>query len=500
MTREAASRYLSQTDHERGNLPRRALDWSAQPAPFKIYQELDTVSLPDPALPATRLEDALWHGAAAARVGVDRPWAPRMPLKLQDVSTLLQMAAGVTDVRKTPTGEFHFRAVASAGALYPCELYVALRAVEGIEDGLYHYRPDQHLLHVLRRGDVLPGRLAGHGEAAQDGMESLLPEEGGSDIRFFITGIFARSAWKYGERAYRYVLLDAGHMAENVQLAASAVGMPMRRAFLVRSGGAARLLGVDAQREYPLLMLEPVQGMAGDEPSVPAADLSLQLASCVSGREGRFAALEAMHAAVSDHEDAHRQQREPSVPGQEGRTLSNAGIGAELAGVMEKRRSRRAFMTQQLPLQVLDALARCLCADPDDQAPEVWFSVSRVHDAQPGLYRLDRTGRRLVLLHGGDHAQAVSKAALDQHWLSRCAVQVFFVQDESGCDAATLARGWVRSGMLGQRLYLAATALRLGCCGVGAMYDSEMAEALKLQGRGRVLYALGLGLCGRPKK
>jgi len=86
---------------------------------------------------------------------------------------------------------------------------------------------------------------------------------------------------------------------------------------------------------------------------------------------------------------------------------------------------------------------------------------------------------------------------LDQKWLANAAVHFVFLTDIEILDRYYGARGYryamMVSGRLGERLYLAATAMGLGCCGIGAFYDSEAAQLLGLTSTSRLLYLVAVG-------
>jgi SagB-type dehydrogenase family enzyme len=136
----------------------------------------------------------------------------RMPLPLGALSQILWVAQGITD------GDAGFRAAPSAGALYPLELYVVVRrdGVEGFPEGLYHYEPRGHSLALVRRGDLSPDL-----EAATWDQEIV--KEAAATI--VITGVFSRTTAMYGRRGNQYVLQESGHVAQNVFLQATALGI-----------------------------------------------------------------------------------------------------------------------------------------------------------------------------------------------------------------------------------------------------------------------------------
>jgi SagB-type dehydrogenase family enzyme len=133
-----------------------------------------------------------------------------------ELATVLHAAYGVT----RPAGSDDpqpLRAVPSGGALYPLEVYAVLARVKEAEPGLYHLDPLRHALEVLSLGAA---PLAILKEAA------VYPEiVEGCAVTLLVTGMFWRSRFKYGLRGYRFALLEAGHLVQNVLLMCAALGL-----------------------------------------------------------------------------------------------------------------------------------------------------------------------------------------------------------------------------------------------------------------------------------
>ena len=106
----------------------------------------------------------------------------------------------------------------SAGALYPLDIYVLACTVKSLESGLYHYNVRDHALEELKQGDFLQSIIP----LIQNSNNFWLKQAG---LILFVTATFRRNQMKYGERGYRGVLLDAGHLAQNIQLAATGLGL-----------------------------------------------------------------------------------------------------------------------------------------------------------------------------------------------------------------------------------------------------------------------------------
>ncbi len=240
-------RYLRETRHSRDHLIGGRMDWSRQPEWFKTYPEAPRVALPDldaaPSGAGEPVLDALAHRRSL------REYA-QPPLGLGELGALLWAAAGVTARQMG----FAFRTAPSAGGLYPIEHYVVANSVEGLEPGLYHYAVLDRALERLRSGDL---RLP----IARSALDQSIAAA--ADAVFVWTAVLERSRWKYGQRFARYIFLDAGHIAENVALAATALGLGSCQIAAFFDVEAAALLGVDPDVEpvvYMTTVGRPAQG------------------------------------------------------------------------------------------------------------------------------------------------------------------------------------------------------------------------------------------------
>ncbi len=137
-------------------------------------------------------------------------------LPLATLGRLLHAAFGVKGMLQVEGAVADDRPFPSAGALHPLELYVAAQRVEGLADGLYHYDPWTHQLALRRRGAL-------HAELANLALGQDLLRD--ANLFVCLTAIFARTTWKYGQRGYRYVWLEAGHVGQNLCLVATAMDL-----------------------------------------------------------------------------------------------------------------------------------------------------------------------------------------------------------------------------------------------------------------------------------
>ncbi|MEO0140449.1 MAG: SagB/ThcOx family dehydrogenase [candidate division WOR-3 bacterium] len=163
------------------------------------------------------------------------------PITLSELSALVYYSIGITG----ESNGHALRAAPSAGALYPTELIVAVHEVEGLEPGLYRYDPQRHSLSFYKKGKVasiLPGIAIGQAHAGRGACAVI------------ITSKVQRSMGKYGQRGFRYALIDAGAACENLYLAAEALGLGTVAIGAFGDEALANLLGLE-EDELPLLIM-----------------------------------------------------------------------------------------------------------------------------------------------------------------------------------------------------------------------------------------------------
>jgi SagB-type dehydrogenase family enzyme len=229
---ETGERFQQETKYDPERMEGHTLDWGRQPEPYKSYEApLAIISLPEPDL--TGGPD-LWQLLHSRRSR--REFDAGRSLTQAKLSALLWATQGVT----ARYGEFLFRTAPSAGGLYPIETYLFVRAVEGMEPGIYHFRPSFFDLEYLKKGDL--GRDVAEAALGQRMVTA-------AQVTFIWTAIVERSRWKYRQRAYRYIYLDAGHIGENLYLAAGALGLGVCAIGAFFDDKANGIIGVDGIEE-----------------------------------------------------------------------------------------------------------------------------------------------------------------------------------------------------------------------------------------------------------
>ncbi|HEY0157552.1 MAG TPA: SagB/ThcOx family dehydrogenase [Thermoanaerobaculia bacterium] len=166
-------------------------------------------------LPGADLDLPTPLGAALALRRSRRDYAETL-LPLPLLGRLLYSCAAVTGSMAFEGIAAGTRTYPSGGGLYPLEIYPVVQRIEGLDDGIYHYDPWTHELEEVRAGNF-------HAQFAAMTLGQEMLAVGNAIL--FITAIFDRSMWKYGQRGYRYTWLEAGHLGQNLYLAAGALGL-----------------------------------------------------------------------------------------------------------------------------------------------------------------------------------------------------------------------------------------------------------------------------------
>lgn len=136
-------------------------------------------------------------------------------VSLKELSFLLWATQGVRGYAGR-SRQVTFRNVPSAGSRHPFETYLFIRSVEGVSPGIYHYLPAGHELELWEDRDDYAHEL----KAALNGQKFAAE----APVTFVWSVLPYRTEWRYGMQAHKYMLLDAGHVCENLYLACEAVG------------------------------------------------------------------------------------------------------------------------------------------------------------------------------------------------------------------------------------------------------------------------------------
>jgi SagB-type dehydrogenase family enzyme len=222
-------RYLQKTKFAAQTLRRQArLDITPVP-PFKQYADTEKIKLSTDWEMNKTLRETLQHRRSYRRYG-------EKTLSMQDLAMLLWSTQGISG----RAGNFFFRTAPSAGALYPVETYLSVQKIESLSPGLYHFQPAEFSLEKIRDG--FAGKEVAEAALGQNFMR-------GAGVVFIWSAILRRNFSKYGHRGLRYVMMDAGHICQNLLLAAEALELGACPVAAFYDDEFNRLLELDGEEE-----------------------------------------------------------------------------------------------------------------------------------------------------------------------------------------------------------------------------------------------------------
>jgi SagB-type dehydrogenase family enzyme len=449
------------TRHSFASIRRRGhfLDWDNQPNPFKVYE----------GLPETPLS-----AESRATAGF---------IDLGALARILRFGAGIIRTRRLAEGQdFRFRTYASAGALYPVELYVVGGDLPGLPAGVFHFDPAAPSLTRLREGDHRPWLIRATGGE---------PAVAAAPAALVLTGVPWRTAWKYTERGYRHLYWDAGMILANLLALAETAGLPARVVLGFVDTDLELLLGLDGVKEFPLCVV--VLGTAAPATADAEAPdpLSVQ-AKPLSPRELVFDAItqanDAGRLTTAAEVKAWRNTKLPRAPRPEANDLPDP-----IETVIARRGSARFFDRSPMPAEVLSSvMARAAQGVPTDYATEgsrlteQYLIANAVDGLARGAYAHGNGG--FLPLKLGDFRRMAGYLSLEQRLAADSAATIFLLTDLDRILGALGDRGYraaqLEAGIVGGRLYLGAYAHRFGASGL-TFYDDDVTEFFSPDAEGK---------------
>ena len=231
--------FIEQTKYPNMDKPEQARGLPQPPLQLDWDRSRKLIPLPAP--------KALRLGGLSVREAIDRRRTlrtySRAPLNLEELSYLLWSTQGVQQV---VPGSRTMRTVPSAGARHAFETYLCINNVSGLTSGLYRFLALDHALIGENPRSDLADRLA----EACFGQETVKT----CATTFIWTAVVYRMTYRYGERGYRYLHLDAGHVCQNLYLAAEDIGCGVCALAAFSDDDVNRLLGLDGESRFAIYL------------------------------------------------------------------------------------------------------------------------------------------------------------------------------------------------------------------------------------------------------
>jgi SagB-type dehydrogenase family enzyme len=222
--------YLRETAYDRKTIKQVKRPAIAQVDTFKKYPDAKKIELPRKwDLKEARITPLLQNRRSLRKYLME-------PVKLEELAFMLWASQGIT----AKSGNYTFRTAPSGGALYPVETYLSVHLVEGLAPGLYHFDVENFSLDILNDTD------SAEAVSAACLNQKFMAQ---SAVNFLWSAVIRRCMSKYGNRGMRYILLDAGHICQNVLMAAEATGNGGCPVAAFYDDEVNELLGIDPVEE-----------------------------------------------------------------------------------------------------------------------------------------------------------------------------------------------------------------------------------------------------------
>jgi len=459
-------------------------DMALQPLPYKIYETLAPLPLPDESPPS-----ALPGLEALARTGAE-PTGEAIPDRAT-VAGIARLSNGLLG-RQISAGDgttIAFRTAGSTGALYHLELYFVCADLPDLEAGIYHYGAHDHSLRQLRAGDVRQVVVAA------SGGDLALAQ---APVILALTSTFWRNAWYYRSRAYRHTYWDAGTALAHVLAVAAAHALPTRLVLGYADAAVNDLLGLDGVREATVALCAIGRTTRPLPPAAILPPLDYPTRP-LSAREVTFRVIPTMHQASALDSGAasgawraaplRRHAPEPRGPLIPLQPLSAEHLPATpIEDLILRRRSTRHY-DRETPLSfaafstLLERSSRGVAADclASDALPlhDLYLIVNNVAGLAPGVYLHHPQRHAVEVLREGEFRAHAQRLAVGQDPPRDAHVNCYYLADLDPILERYGNRGYrlaqVGCSLSAGKLHLGTHALGLGAVGSTALDDEVIA-------------------------
>ena len=451
------------------------MDWSTQPDPFRSYKGSTQIQLPF----------ALENSTPPYHLIFDNE-LPAAPLLIQSISQFFQFSLGLAAWKQAGGEKWALRCNASSGNLQPTESYIILPPLNAISErcSVSHYAPKEHKLERLCEFD-----------------SSFFDDLHEGSFLVALSSITWREVWKYGERAFRYCSLDAGHALRAVQVSAMMLGWKVEVIGGLDDADLAKLIGLDqddrytsTEGEFPdmLLSISPIEKQD--------IDISALLQELPSTYEGKANLLSPAHQEwdmiqrIEEASFSQAKQRTafvntpvPRVPSAESKEMVMKRRSAQMMNADNASISQEQFYT------MINSVKESM--DGNENSANLVLFVHEVEGLEKGLYILIRNKAHLsslkrlmrnslsweeiredfYLLERDDFRARAKTISCNQDIAADGAFSLgmlceFSNQIQEFGEHRYKELYW-ECGAIGQQLYLEATALGISATGIGCYLD-----------------------------
>jgi SagB-type dehydrogenase family enzyme len=479
-------KYHEQTKHSHKRYAKSLgyMDWANQPNPYRNYQGSEEVLLPLAGEHATPPYHLIFEKGV-----------PCAPLLRNSISQFLQFSLGLAAIKSDGQNEWALRCNASSGNLHPSEAYLILPPVNGISEQttISHYAPKNHSLELLKSYDC--------------SIWEKLPS--GS---FFValSSILYREIWKYGERAFRYTQLDAGHAAKALHISAKTLGWSYKHINAISDEELSKLFGFDDTLRFNeneheiadmLLLITPTKYHdTVDFTELYDAQKFNSIANNIASNYQKWPLISEIEKAVFSTPKERKSIHDKTInrePSQEAKEIIIKRRSAQVMNPNNTHISYSNFFT--IMQSTLESFDGC------ENSVNLFLFIHDVENLKSGLYMYIRNetlmqelkssmsdtfsweqrDENLFLLEYGDFREIAKAYSCNQNIASDGAFSLgmlgTFSDDLIQNGVHRYKEMYWECGAIGQQLYLEATSFGLSATGIGCFLDDEMHTILGLK-------------------
>ncbi len=473
--------YHEQTKHNFNKYARSLgyMDWENQPNPYRSYEDVRVIQLPLCFKNATPPYHLIF-----CRV-------PSAPLQIESLSQYLQFSMGISAMKSDGHNKWALRCDASSGNLHPTEVYVILPPMKEISEKttICHYDVKNHNLEILLESDL--------------SWENL-PKE---SFFTFVSSVTYREVWKYGERAFRYTCLDAGHALRSLEVSAKTLGWNYVINRSINDEYLSKIFGFNKKDNFSekeisevLILVSPNEIKNGDgflEFSSTCNKKAKPIAHVYQRWDLIDEVEEATKYIYNDNEKITNFIKIDRTPTKEAKEVILKRRSAQMMDSESRAISKRDFMV------MLKSTNESFYAN--HSCVNLSIFVHRVVGIESGLYMYirekedkeklqksldidflwDEVEKDLYLLKRGDFRQIAKQISCNQDIASDGAFSLgmlcSFSDEIIAKGAHKYKELYFECGSIGQQLYLEATSLNLNATGIGCFLDDVFHQLLGLK-------------------
>ena len=483
--------YHNNTKHSQKRYARSLgyMDWATQPNPYRTYSDTKKTQFPLSFENKTLEYSQIFNQERENRLSA--------PLCIEALSQFFQFSLGLAAIKEYGDQSWALRCNASSGNLQPSEAYIISKDIQGVEDGLHHYSPQEHELELLSSAK---GKLS-------------LPVD---SFLICLSSIVWREAWKYGERSWRYTQLDCGHALKALEISALILGWKIE-VLNTKDSELQNLIGFDQitryvpeERELPDMLLKVSLADNSNNESINITKIRESLQEKFEGKANQLSQdwhkwdiLEEIEdATLSDDLDTKKYTNDKYEvnPYRETSFLSK--------DIVLKRRSAQIMNKDNCTITKKEFETIIGSVKSNSSAIHLVIFVHSVEDIESGLYILVRNSEHKIQL------QSLFKECFLWEKIDTNAGELYkleendckFISKAISCNQDIASDGAFTLGMLaefsnqlekygasrykqlywdcgavGQQLYLETTTLQLSATGIGCFLDDILHDTLGLK-------------------